>query len=220
MKSNFAILMIDLSRCTALTEVHYGFSTSSTVDEFEKIAALSLIGDSKIIEKVSDEILISLSIVSSKAIDIALTALKFQKLSREKSNFSLMHAAMHYGKIIVKEDSLFGSSINKTARILRIAREDEILCSMEFVQMLPKDIKFTVKNRGNVQFGHLLTGTTVYSLKKTKSDDSIIDPVCKMIIASKDIKLRKIHKGTTYYFCSTDCMNLFEEETQWHIDYY
>lgn len=49
---------------------------------------------------------------------------------------------------------LWFTSINKTARILPIAREDEILCSMEFVQMLPKDIEFTIEKRGNVQFGH------------------------------------------------------------------
>lgn len=91
MTRNFAILMIDLSGYTALTELHGGLCAFKPIDNFEKMAVLSLKGDSKIIERVGDEILI----VSSKAIDLASTALKFQKLSREKSNCFLMHAALH-----------------------------------------------------------------------------------------------------------------------------
>ncbi len=114
MNNNFAILMIDLSGYTALTEVHGGLSAFKTIKEFEKIADSSLIGNSKIIERVGDEILI----ISSDVVDIALTALKFQELSREKSKFLLTHSGMHYGDVIIKGKSLFGSAINKTARIL------------------------------------------------------------------------------------------------------
>lgn len=127
------------------------------------------------------------------------------------------------GEIIEKEGSLFGSSINKTARILSLAKQDEILCSLEFVQMLPKQIDLTMEEVGNFQFKNLMAETRIYSIKHSKSKEdfkgSVIDPVCKMIIGNKDINLKTVHQGVTYHFCSTDCKALFEKESQKFIDY-
>ena len=211
MKNKYAILMIDLSGYTALTQVHGALSAFKTIKSFEKIANSSLIGQSKIMERVGDELLI----ISPDVLDIALTALKIQEQSRDKSEFLLTHSGIHYGEVIIMGHSLFGSAINITSRISGLAKENEILCSMEFIQMLPNSKKFTTRELGRFQFRNLFTDTTVYSLSKPMPKkvlkDSIIDPVCKMIIGIQDIKLKKVYGEDTYHFCSTDCMHLFDK---------
>lgn len=173
-------MMIDLSGYTALTEAHGGLSASKIIDIFEETATKALQGASKIKERVGDEIVI----VASKPVDVALTALRFRELAMEKTNFLLVHAGMHYGEIIEKKGSFFGSTINKTSRILALAKKDELLCSSEFAEMLPKQNEFKLKELGDFQFKNLLALTKVFKLKPSNDqlELPIIDPVCKMVL--------------------------------------
>ncbi|MCS7094434.1 MAG: YHS domain-containing protein [Thaumarchaeota archaeon] len=39
-----------------------------------------------------------------------------------------------------------------------------------------------------------------------------IDPVCGMKVDEKTTKLSHVHKGSTYYFCSQRCLDLFRKD--------
>ena len=43
---------------------------------------------------------------------------------------------------------------------------------------------------------------------------NVTDPVCKMTIEEKDAVATSIHKGTTYYFCSTICKDDFDKNPE------
>lgn len=43
---------------------------------------------------------------------------------------------------------------------------------------------------------------------------TVTDPVCKMTIEDTDAVKTAEHGGTTYYFCSSDCAEEFEENPE------
>jgi len=44
-----------------------------------------------------------------------------------------------------------------------------------------------------------------------------IDPVCGMEVDDRSAKERVTHEGTTYYFCSRDCMEEFQAAPEDYI---
>jgi Cu+-exporting ATPase len=43
------------------------------------------------------------------------------------------------------------------------------------------------------------------------------DPVCGMQIEQEDAVAKVEHKGTTYFFCSDDCRETFEEDPEDYV---
>ena len=41
-----------------------------------------------------------------------------------------------------------------------------------------------------------------------------IDPVCGMEVEEQTTKDKAMHEGTTYYFCSKDCAETFQEDPE------
>ncbi|MCG3204937.1 MAG: Silver exporting P-type ATPase [Elusimicrobia bacterium] len=46
---------------------------------------------------------------------------------------------------------------------------------------------------------------------------AIKDPVCGMTIDPKEVAGRKVYKGETYYFCSTNCLKKFEQNPERYV---
>lgn len=44
--------------------------------------------------------------------------------------------------------------------------------------------------------------------------DTVKDPVCEMAFAPSEAVTTVEHEGTTYYFCSRECAESFEEEPE------
>jgi class 3 adenylate cyclase len=63
MEENIAVLMADLTGYTALTETHGAASAADLIDRYVEIVEDCLIGDSKLQERIGDEVMI----VSSSA---------------------------------------------------------------------------------------------------------------------------------------------------------
>ena len=42
-------------------------------------------------------------------------------------------------------------------------------------------------------------------------DEMVQDPVCKLYIPKREA-MTSVHSGTTYYFCSRECMHKFKSE--------
>lgn len=48
--------------------------------------------------------------------------------------------------------------------------------------------------------------------------DTQRDPVCGMNIDAKDAAATSQHQGRTYYFCSTDCKEKFDQNPQQYAE--
>ena len=113
MEKNMAILMADLSGYTALTETHGAVAAADIIERYVAIAEKCLVGDSRIHERTGDELMI----VSSSPDYLLATALIIEKNTTNEENFLLVHGGLHYGKVLERGNSYFGTAINITSRI-------------------------------------------------------------------------------------------------------
>ena len=96
MEQDIAILIADLSGYTALTETHVSLSAADLIDKYVDIVHASLIGDSRLQERVGDEVMI----VSASPDYLLATAELLLQSTQEEYNFLEVHGALHYGKFI------------------------------------------------------------------------------------------------------------------------
>src|SRR6476661_738766 len=111
MEENIAILMADLSGYTALTETHGAESAADLIDKYLEIVQASLIGDCQLKERTGDEVMI----VSASADFLLLTAIMMLRNTSGEENFLQVHGGLHYGTVLKRNNSYFGSAINLTS---------------------------------------------------------------------------------------------------------
>lgn len=208
METSIAIMMADLSGYTALTEIHGGEKAADVVHRYLELVDKSLVGDSRLHERVGDQVVI----VSSSAEQLAYTATFLFEQVHEQESFLALHAGLHYGPVIEKDNTYFGTTINTAARIMTAAEKGKMLCSREFLEQLPGDHAFVTSSKGLQQFKNLLYPVDLYELHcciKNISKTYVIDPVCHMLIKAPEKAVQLQLHDNTFYFCSDKCRNMF-----------
>jgi adenylate cyclase len=206
-----AILMADLTGYTALTEIHGPEAAALIIKKYVDLAHKSLIGDSYMLERIGDQLVI----VSSNADDLAKTAIELYKKVSMEDHFLAIHAAIHFGDILEIDGHLYGSTINLTSRIATNAKEGKILVTDDFINALsePNDFLFSFHNQ--IRFKNIREAKNIYemiqetgfSYKKKR-----IDPVCHMLLEDHEDEFTFEHHNKTHYFCSDHCKHIFIEQ--------
>ena len=205
MEENIAILMVDLSGYTALTETHGSFAAADLIDKYIGIVENCLVGDSKFHERTGDEIMI----VSTSPDFLLATTLLIERNTLNEENFLQVHGGLHYGKVLKRSNSYFGSAINLTSRIAANAKEGTFCCSDEFVNALSNKSLYTLKSKGYHLFKNIGKEKEIFELGVENRRTFYVDPVCRMLILAP-------HKAISHpiqsdlYFCSPDCLAIYK----------
>jgi class 3 adenylate cyclase len=204
MEENIAILMADLSGYTALTETHGSFAAADLIDKYIGIVENSLVGDSKIHERTGDEIMI----ISTSPDFLLATALMIGKNTANEENFLQVHGGLHYGKVLKRANSYFGSAINLTSRIAAKAKPGTFWCSEEFVNAVSDKSVLTLTSKGNHLFKNVSKEKEVFELCVEDKKTFYIDPVCRMLILDPKNAIAHPTKSE-HYFCSRKCLEIY-----------
>lgn len=209
MEKNIAILMADLSGYTALTETHGAVAAADIVDKYMKIAENCLVGDCRVHERTGDEIMI----VSNSPDCLLATALIMGKNTSIEENFLLVHGGLHFGKVLHRGDSYFGSAVNITSRIAAKANAGTFWCSEEFVNALSDKSVLTSTSKGNHLFKNIKKEKEVFEISFENKEIFYVDPVCRMLIL--DPKNAVPHPTESdQFFCSPDCLEIYITDYQ------
>ena len=211
MEKSVAILMADLSGYTALTETHGAVSAADLIDKYIRIAENCLVGDSKLHQRTGDEMMF----VSDSPDFLLATALKLAANIASEENFLQVHGGLHYGKLLKRAGSYFGSALNLAARITAKAGAGTFWCSDEFVNAITDKSVCTFKSKGNYLFKNISGEKEVFELSIEKTKTNYIDPVCRMLILNTQKAI--LHpKEDELYFCSSQCLNLYSRKHPFH----
>lgn len=207
MERELAILMADLTGYTAMTDVHGGASAAKIVRKYMELVEKALFGSARLVQRVGDQVVIK----STSPEDAAVTAVQLNELALNEERFLSIHAGIHYGSIFQEEDSLFGSTINVTSRIMNLADHGQILCSSSLVEKIDNQKGFSFKSFGKHRLKNVMNEIEIYELCPTKgSSPTHVDPVCHMLIDPMKGDFVTTIEGTTYHFCSGHCLELFK----------
>src|SRR5215203_2375514 len=132
MEENIAIMMADLSGYTALTETHGPLSAADLIDKYLEIVEGCLVGSSQLVERTGDEVMI----VSHSADHLLASAVLLLKAISKEENFLEVHGGLHFGNVLKRKNSFFGTTINLTSRIAAKASPGTFWCSEEFTNAL------------------------------------------------------------------------------------
>jgi adenylate cyclase len=204
MEQDIAILMADLSGYTALTETHGSASAADLIDKYIGIAENCLVGDTKIHERTGDEIMF----ISDSPDFLLATALMIGRHAAKEQNFLQIHGGLHYGKVLKRGNSYFGSAINLTSRIASKAKAGTFWCSDEYVNALTDKAAFSLTSQGNQTFKNVNKEKEVFEVDIQTNIEFHIDPVCRMIILDPKTAATYPGKGEIY-FCSRGCKEIY-----------
>lgn len=196
--------MADLSGYTALTEIHGSVAAADLIDKYIGIVENCLVGDSKLHERTGDEIMI----ISASPDCLLATALLIGTHISNEENFLQVHGGLHYGKVLKRANSYFGSAINLTSRIAAKANAGTYWCSEEYVNALSYKSVFTLKSKGNHHFKNISKEKEVFELCIEERKAFYIDPVCRMQILDPNNAIPHPTEGNRY-FCSSNCLQNF-----------
>ena len=211
MEKDLAILIADLTGYTAMTEVHGGVSASEIVDRYVALVNESLIGDSYLAERIGDQAVVC----STDADNLAQTAIRLNDLTRQENLFLLIHAGIHYGKIVEKDGRFFGSTINTAARIAATAKGGQVLCSESFVNQLMVKESYKLSEVGVFEFKNMISKIRIFEIISANSEEPLLrDPICHMLIAAPTEELTYLHNGQIVHFCSMLCLNTFKNSLE------
>lgn len=209
MEENIAILMADLSGYTALTETHGSASAADLIDKYINLVEACLVGDCRVHERIGDEIML----VSSSADSLLKTALLIGEKTYNEDQFLQVHGGLHFGKLLKRGQSYFGSAINLTARIAANAAAGTFCCSQEFVSALKEKSLCNMRSKGRQYFKNVREEKEVFEINLHTEISLHIDSICHMILLDLKKAIPHPFKKETY-FCSSHCLEVYNHHFQ------
>jgi adenylate cyclase len=207
MEKNIAILIADLTGYTALTETHGAASAADLIDKYVEIVENCLVGDSRIHERTGDELMI----VSDSPDSLLATALMIGKHTSNEENFLQVHGGLHYGTVLKRGNSYFGSALNLASRIAAKATPGKYWCSEEFVNALSDKSVHKLTSKGNHLFKNISKEKEVFELFNEEMKACYVDPVCRMLILNPENAIQH-PEVSGQYFCSSNCLEIYLRE--------
>jgi adenylate cyclase len=204
MEENIAILVADLSGYTALTETHGALSAADLIDKYVEIVNNSLVGESRLHERVGDEVMI----VSDFPDNLLSTAVSLLRNVLQEYKFLQVHGALHYGKVLKRNNSLFGSAINVTSRIASHAKPGSFLCSGDFLNALTDKNVCLFNFLGRYNFKNVTEEKEVFEVIIGTSNKMHVDPVCRMLLNPDEEHVSHPSKANIF-FCSVSCLEIY-----------
>ena len=203
-EETIAILMADLSGYSALTEAHGASSAADLIDKYIEIVTSCLVGDSQLTERVGDEVMI----ISKSADYLLSTADMIIRKTSTQDNFLQVHGGLHYGEVLKRNNSYFGSAINLTSRITKKANPGTFWCSGEFTNALQNKSQYKLHARGKHSFKNISGEKEITELAGESQETIQVDPVCNMLILNKENAIK--HPGSEeIFFCSHTCLDIY-----------
>ena len=188
MENTIGILMADLSGYTALTEVHGDRAAMLVINKFIDIAKKSLAGESKLLERAGDQLVI----ISEDADDLARTAMALLRNSERESYFLPIHAGLHYGTVFEHNGHYYGSTLNLASRISSRAKGNRILCSGDFIDAMAEPELYRTIYHGSVNFKNVFEAREIFelqSLSGLKRVEPKIDPIRQLPLRRPRIRV-------------------------------
>ncbi|MBU2906530.1 adenylate/guanylate cyclase domain-containing protein [Arenibacter algicola] len=204
MEEDICILISDLSGYTALTETHGAVSAADLIDKYIAIVEDCIVGDSHLKERIGDELMI----VSTTSDALLATATNILNTTSQEHNFLQVHGGLHYGKLLKRRDSYFGSAINLTSRIAAKASPGTFWCSEEFVQSLSDKSVSNLKSMGKHSFKNITGFVELYELRSENINSVFIDSVCRMLILDTNQAIKHPSRDDIF-FCSSNCLDIY-----------
>ncbi len=151
-KTKLAIIFADISKSTQLFEAYGNIRARDIVSHTLSILSnITTEYEGVVIKTIGDEVMCTFEVLD-KAIDASLRMPQAVHEDEELAEIGIsIKIGLHYGDVLQEKSDVYGDAVNVAARMVQLARPDQIITTRETVQFLPVYQHSSLRSLGSVQ---------------------------------------------------------------------
>lgn len=151
-KTKLAIIFADISKSTQLFEVYGNIRARNIVSHTLSIlSTITVENDGVVVKTIGDEVMCTFADLG-KAIDAALRMPQAIHEDEDLAEIGIsIKVGLHYGDVLQEKNDVYGDAVNVAARMVQLARPDQIITTRETVEFLPVYQQSSLRSLGTVQ---------------------------------------------------------------------
>lgn len=202
-----AVVFVDLAGFTAYTETHGDHRAAQLSETFALVSARVLGSADEMIKTIGDAVLVMCQNATS--------AVGFlRRLTTETGRipgFPMLRAGVAAGPVVKRRGDVFGSTVNTAARLVAIAQAGQIVVNDAAASTLQAADLAALTALGPLELRNVGTPVEAFTLDVATRHRHHVDPICRMHVPANFSGPTITRLGTTYRFCSTDCLRQFSD---------
>ncbi len=205
-----AILFLDLSSYTPMTEVMGDVVAAKIVERFsELVREANVRFDGRIVDRIGDAFLL----VLPEPRAAVMCALEIERRAAAEPQFPAVRGAVHWGDVLYQEGGYVGGALNIASRVATEARPHQVLITTtaraEIGGLL--GVKFTPLGKRQLKgLAEELELFEVHS-EDAPGGERARDPVCGIEMVTTEVAATLVVKGQELAFCCEKCLRAFLE---------
>lgn len=199
-----AVVFVDMSGFTALTEVHGDHSAAQLAEDFAETAMTALGPNDELIKTIGDAVLVTCGDAQA-----ALAFLgRLSTATGRAAGFPMLRAGVSAGPVVKRRGDVYGTTVNTAARLAALAAPGQIVITRDVAAAAPGSER-SAKSLGPVQLRNMSEPVELFAVDAAGEHTDHVDPVCRMHVTAATAAATLTHRGRSYRFCSTACARRF-----------
>jgi adenylate cyclase len=202
-------LFADLAGFTAMTEAMGDESAAELAERFcDQVEELAPEYGAVAIKRIGDAVMLH----SGSAQEGVRLGLWIAHDIGDSHYFPTVRVGMHTGEAVERGGDWFGGTVNLAARVSAEASGSEVLLTETTRQGAGTVEGVEFRDRGRRELRNIAEPVSLFLAAREgelSGADLPIDPVCRMAVDPEHGAGSLTHDGTTYHFCSLECIGKF-----------
>ncbi len=204
-----AIVFIDLSSFTPLTEAMGDHAAAQVLDRFSHLVREAVSrGDGRVIKQIGDAFML----VFPEPRSAVACALEIERRTAAEPQFPAVRGGVHWGRVLYREGDYLGTTVNVAARLAAQAQRHQVLVTAAVrkeADGLP-NVEFVPLGRRRLKgIADELELFEVVAQADAVPRPRLVDPVCGMELDPAEVAARLSLAGQERAFCSQECLQRF-----------
>lgn len=207
------VAFLDLSRFTALNDVHGDTIAVDVLDRFLACVGASLEGGARVVKTLGDGVLVE---APTPDVGVRVAARIIERV-HDEAEMPDVAGGLHHGPLVHRDGDILGATVNLASRLADAAPASVLYTTVEPARAASA-AGMRVEPLGPTEVRGLRDRVNVFAVSPCDHEASGVrtDPVCGMRITPGPNTARLDLGERTYWFCSSDCKDRFEADTDRH----
>lgn len=203
----WAFAFVDLAGFTALTETHGDDLAAAQVERFYDLTRGALDGAVVLVKSMGDAVMLA----GADGTSVLRSTYRVMQACLAEPDFPVPRAGVHAGPAKRTGEDFVGMAVNVAARVAARAAGGQLLLTGALRQEAEAEGLEPVP-MGRVHLRNVREAVEVFLLQLLPSDQALVDPVCRMRVATDTAAGYLRHRGATWWFCSLGCAATFARQ--------